>query len=243
MNKNFKRILAYMVDMVIVSIIVYGLTNIKQINFQLENYKKTYKQYEKTVEKYQDLEDEYEDAKEDYEDKLIDKKEYQEKKQVYNDYKATYSNKVKKYNYELSKNSVISTLISIAIIIAYFGIFQFSMGGQTLGKKLMHLKVVKNKEGNLNILNYLIRCVILNGVIANVALLICVGIFNAGDFYNANYIITNAQSVLEIIILIMIFMTADGRGLHDYLAQTKVIEIDKEGKEVEYIPPTKKREE
>ena len=44
MNKNFKRILAYMVDMVIVSIIVYGLTNIKQINFQLENYKKTYKQ-------------------------------------------------------------------------------------------------------------------------------------------------------------------------------------------------------
>ena len=117
------------------------------------------------------------------------------------------------------------------------------MGGQTLGKKLMHLKVVKNKEGNLNILNYLIRCVILNGVIANVALLICVGIFNAGDFYNANYIITNAQSVLEIIILIMIFMTADGRGLHDYLAQTKVIEIDKEGKEVEYIPPTKKREE
>ena len=41
----------------------------------------------------------------------------------------------------------------------------------------------------------------------------------------------------------MIFMTADGRGLHDYLAQTKVIEIDKEGKEVEYIPPTKKREE
>ena len=40
MNKNFKRILAYMIDMVIVSIIVYGLTNIKQINFQLENYKK-----------------------------------------------------------------------------------------------------------------------------------------------------------------------------------------------------------
>ena len=67
MNKNFKRILAYMIDMVIVSIIVYGLTNIKQINFQLENYKKTYKQYEKTVEKYQDLEYEYEDAKEDYE--------------------------------------------------------------------------------------------------------------------------------------------------------------------------------
>lgn len=240
MNKNFKRILAYMIDMVIVSMVVYGLTNIKQINFQLENYNKIYKQYEKTVEKYQDLEDEYEEAKEDYDDKKIEKKEYQAKKQAYNDYKDSYSDKIKKYNYQLSKNSIISTIISIAVILAYFGIFQFSMGGQTLGKKLMHLKVVKNKEGNLNIFNYFIRCIVLNGIIANVALLICVGILNSGDFYSANYIITNVQSVVEIVILIMVFMTTDGRGLHDYLAQTKVIEIDKEGNEVEYIPPTKK---
>ena len=87
--------------------------------------------------------------------------------------------------------------------------------------------------------NYIVRCVILNGVISNIALLICVYIFNYNNYYTANYIITNIASILEVIILMMVFMNKDGRGLHDYLAGTKVIEIDSI-KEVEYIPPKKK---
>ena len=236
MNTRFKRIAAYFIDMVIVSVVVFGLTNIKQINYQYDNHEKVAKEYQVYVDKYEKLENKYENAKEKYKDKKITKKKYNEIKNSYNDYKKGYEKQIKKFNYEISKNSVISTIISIAIVIAYFGIFQFSMNGQTVGKKLMKLKVVKNKEGELTIFNYLIRCAILNGVIINLALIIFVNIFSANDFYMANYVVSNIQSIVEILILIMIFMTSDARGLHDYLAGTKVIDISDKQDEVEYIP-------
>ena len=236
MNTRFKRIAAYFIDMVIVSVVVFGLTNIKQINYQYDNHEKVAKEYQVYVDKYEKLENKYENAKEKYKDKKITKKKYNEIKNSYNDYKKGYEKQIKKFNYEISKNSVISTIISIAIVIAYFGIFQFSMNGQTVGKKLMKLKVVKNKKGELNIFNYLIRCAILNGVIINLALIIFVNIFSANDFYMANYIVSNIQSIVEILILIMIFMTSDARGLHDYIAGTKVIDISNKQDEVEYIP-------
>ena len=236
MNTRFKRIVAYFIDMVIVSVVVFGITNIKQINYQYDNHEKVAKEYQVYVDKYEKLENKYENAKEKYKDKKITKKKYNEIKNSYNDYKKGYEKQIKKFNYEISKNSVISTIISIAIVIAYFGIFQFSMNGQTVGKKLMKLKVVKNKKGELNIFNYLIRCAILNGVIINLALIIFVNIFSANDFYMANYIVSNIQAIVEILILIMIFMTSDARGLHDYLAGTKVIDISDKQDEVEYIP-------
>ena len=39
MNVRFKRIAAYFIDMIIVSVVVFGLTNIKQINYQYDNHR------------------------------------------------------------------------------------------------------------------------------------------------------------------------------------------------------------
>lgn len=243
MTVRFKRIAAYVIDMLIVSVVVFGLTNIKQINYQYDNHEKVSSEYEKYVKKYEKLEDKYNDAKDDYKDKKITKEEYSKIKNEYKDYKSGYERNIKKFNYDLSRNSVIATIISIAVIIAYFGIFQYSLGGQTIGKKLLKLKVVKNKEGSLNVFNYLVRCAILNGVIINILLIVFVNIFDVNNFYMANYVISNIQSIIEILILIMVFMTNDSRGLHDYIAGTKVVEINALGEEInnnkekiEYIP-------
>lgn len=240
MNKNFKRVIAYMIDTILVSIIAFLITNVGPINYQLDNYNKNYKEYEKIVTKYEDLEEKLDEAKEKYEDKEIKKEEYKKVKKEFNDYKDNYMDNVKKYGYKLSKNSIVSSIILISLVIAYFGMFQYFANGQTLGKKIMKLRVVANKEKALNMFNYIVRCVILNGVFSNVALLICVYLCNYNSYYTANYIITNIASIIEIIILMMVFMNKDGRGLHDYLAGTKVIEIDTKGEEVEYIPPVKK---
>ena len=246
MNVRFKRIAAYFIDMIIVSVVVFGLTNIKQINYQYDNHEKVSSEYEKYVKKYEKLEDKYNDANDDYKDKKITKEEYTKIKNEYKDYKSGYEKNIKKFNYDLSRNSVIATIISVAVIIAYFGIFQYSIGGQTIGKKLLKLRVVKNKEGSLNILNFLIRCAILNGVIINILLIVFVNIFNANSFYTANYVVSNIQSIIEILIIIMVFMTNDSRGSHDYIAGTKVVELDvlgndvkKDKEEVEYIPKKK----
>ena len=233
MKTKFKRIAAYMIDMIIVSVIVFGLSNIKQVNYQADNYDRVSKEYQNYVKKYEKVENNYNKAKNDYKEKKINKKQYSDKKNEYNEYKKDYEKKIKKYNYNISKNSVISTIISMAIVIAYFAIFQFSLGGQTLGKKIMKLRVVKAKEKELNIFNYLIRCAILNGVIVNLLLVIFVNTLDVNSFYMANYIVSNIQSIIEIVIIIMIFMTNDSRGLHDYIAGTKVIEIDALGNEID----------
>ena len=52
MSKNFKRLVAYMLDMFLVTAIVFALTNIKQINFQLNDHNKISKQYSEVVKKY-----------------------------------------------------------------------------------------------------------------------------------------------------------------------------------------------
>lgn len=247
MKTRFKRIAAYMIDMIIVSIIVFGLSNVKQINYQSDNYNNISKEYQKYADKYEKVEKKYIDIKKEYKDKKINKKEYNEKKKEYNVYKKEYDKKIKEYNYNISKNSVISTIISIAVVIAYFAIFQYSMGGQTIGKKIMKLKVIKASDGVLTIFNYLIRCAILNGVIINLLLVIFVNTLDINSFYMSNYVVSNIQSIIEIVIIIMVFMTNDSRGLHDYIAGTKVIEIDTSGNEVlndtevEYIPKKKNK--
>ena len=67
-----KRILAYLIDMMIVTILATCLSTFPMIN-------KNYNEYENKVEKYEDKIEPYidfiEDFKEEYEDKKIEKKE------------------------------------------------------------------------------------------------------------------------------------------------------------------------
>ena len=243
MSKNFKRVVAYMLDMLLVTAIVFALTNIKQINFQLTKHDKASKEYSEIVKKYEKEEAKFNKIKKQYDKDKIKKSEYKKAKEKLDNYKKEYANDIKKYNYKLSKTSTFATIMSMCVVILYFGILQYFMNGQTLGKKLMKIRVVKNKEGKLNILNFILRCIILNGIIANILLVTFVYIFNAGDFYNASYIVSNAQSIVEFIILIMIFMTKDNRGLHDYIASTKVVELDLLGNIIENNEEVEKKDD
>ena len=233
MSKNLKRIIAYMLDMFLVTAIVFALTNIKQINVQLTKHNKASKEYSEIVKKYEKEEAKFNKIKKQYDKDKIKKSEYKKAEKKLESYKKEYAENIKKYNYELTMNSVFPTVMSMCVVILYFGILQYFMNGQTLGKKLMKIRVVKNKEGKLNIVNFILRCIILNGVIANIIIVIFVKVLSVNDFYNASYIVSNMQSIIELIILIMIFMTADNRGLHDYIANTKIVEIDSSGNIVE----------
>ena len=243
MSKNLKRIIAYMLDMFLVTAIVFALTNIKQINFQLTKHNKASKEYSEIVKKYEKEEAKFNKVKKKYDKDKIKKSEYKKAEKKLESYKKEYAENIKKYNYELTMNSVFPTVMSMCVVILYFGILQYFMNGQTLGKKLMKIRVVKNKEGKLNIVNFILRCIILNGIIANLLIVLFVYIFNANDFYNASYIVSNAQSIVEFIILIMIFMTKDNRGLHDFIASTRVVELDALGNIIEEVTEDEKIKE
>ena len=112
MKLVFKRLGAYIIDILIVSIITAILSNIGTINYQMDKYMDSYNKAIKVTEKYQ-------------------------KEEIK---KSEYTKEIKKLSYKLEKNSTISTIISIAILLGYFGIFQYSCNGKTLGKRIFKLQ-------------------------------------------------------------------------------------------------------
>lgn len=197
MKLVFKRLGAYIIDILIVSVISALLSNIGSLNYQLDKYVDTYEKIFDVTEKYQNKE-------------LKDK---------------AYKAEIKNLTYTLEKNSTITSIISIACLIGYFGIFQYSQNGRTLGKRIFKLQIVKNKEGNLNLINYLLRSLILNNIIFVVARLILIYTLSKNTYMNTYNYLTNIQAIFQLLIIVSIMISREGKGIHDYIAGTKVIDL------------------
>lgn len=197
MKLTFKRLGAYIIDILIVSVISAILSNIGTINYQLDKYVDTYDKVFELTEKL--------------ENKEIKEKEYEKQ--------------MKNLTYKLDKNSTITSIISIACLIGYFGIFQYSSNGRTLGKRIFKLQIVKNKEGNLNLINYLLRSLILNNIVFIIARLILIYTLTKNTYMNVYNYITNIQAIFQLLIIVSILMSKEGRGIHDFIAGTKVIDL------------------
>lgn len=197
MKLVFKRVGAYIIDILIVSIVSALLSNIGSINYQLDKYVKTYEKIVSVNEKY-------------------------ENKEITED---EYTDKIESLTYTLDKNSTITSIISIACLIGYFGIFQFSQNGRTVGKRVFKLQVKKYNEGNLNIGNYLLRVLILNNVLFNIVRLIFIYTMSKSLYMKSYGYLSNVQLIFQLLIIVSMFMSKENRGIHDLIAGTKVIDL------------------
>ncbi len=100
--------------------------------------------------------------------------------------------------------------------------------GQTLGKKLLKIKVV-NKDGEKpSIWNMLLRSLFIYNIVSALFSIIFVNILSVNTF---TYIYTIVGYVEFFVIIVSFFMVTykkDGKGLHDMIAGTNVIEEVKE---------------
>ncbi len=253
MNKFLQRVIAYVVDILVVSIFATCIANIGFINVQLDDYNKVYNDYAKDNEEYTDFvkdfkkyykdekitEEETEKLKKNYEtyygfvekkydDKKITDKEYDE---ILEDVQDEYNVMYEDYYYQIKKYSIVTNIIYIVVILAYFVGFQLLTNGQTLGKKIMKLKVASTKNnGKVKPIQYFIRALILYNTIFYLVNILIVLFVSKGSSYNVFYVFRLLQNVIEWIILFMIAMNQDGRGLHDYLASTVVVGVNEEVK-------------
>ncbi len=189
----FKRLIAYFIDMLIVVVASSMLASISYLNPQLDKYNEIYESFEETAKEYND--------------KKIEMSEYQ--------------NKIKEYNYDLDRNSIVSSSISIILITIYFVIFQKYNNGQTLGKKLMKIKI----ESNASIGKYLIRSLILYNLGINLIKILFVLLLSKENYMLASNILYVGALIIETTIVIMVCTRKDNRGLHDLAAGTNVIEV------------------
>lgn len=212
-----KRFIAYAIDILIVSMISSLITSNTLINKDFKKYMDTYEKYEEIVDKYEDDKEALQEALE-YE--AITGDEYDVKLEKLND---SFNEDNVSYNYKLIKLSIVSTIVSMLVILLYFVVIQYYFNGQTVGKKIMKLRVVSNSSKKLNILNYLFRSLILNSVLINTLSIIMVIVLSKNDYLIYNEIIYVVNYIMEMAIIFMMGFTKDNRGLQDYVANTKVI--------------------
>lgn len=187
-----KRVIAYLVDFFIISVLVSFVTMFIPADSNTKNL-------------YKDLEQ----LNTDLSENKIESKEYYEK--------AT------EINYYISKDNVIVNLISIIIYILYFVIYQVYNNGQTLGKKLLKIRVKKSKDEVLTINTLLVRALILYGIGFNIINLILILLLKKNAFICINTILGYIQYAIIIIIIFMVIFRKDGRGLHDIISGTVVV--------------------
>ncbi len=196
MKKLLKRLVAFIIDMFIVIIISETLSRIDFINIYKDKYQEEYAQY---IELYNDA--------------LEEKVTLEE-----------YNEKAVTYNYNLGKLSIISSTIYIVITISYFVGFNCLYQGQTIGKRILRIRIISSKDSNVRLWQYILRIVLLTGIFSNVVLILSVLFMNENIYYNISYFVNVFEYILQLVIIITTIINKNGRGLHDIICQTTVVE-------------------
>lgn len=202
MNNEVKfstRFVAYLLDILLIYIVAGFLLNTRLIN---PNYDK----YMDTQEKYTEL---VENASEENMNVLTD-----EFKDIF---------------YDLNKYGVAYNIATLTLLLLYFGVFQKFNNGQTLGKKIMKIKVVDNKDGNnVSLLKFIIRTIPMQFIyIGSVLTLllnsILVYILNDTKFLYAYSLIVTIVGIINIVSFLFIIFRKDKRSVSDLIVNTKVV--------------------
>ena len=195
---KLKRLLAYVIDILLVGFIASAISSIEVINPYYDNYIEAYEKYSKELDNLN-------------EDNVFDKIKSEE-------FVLDYQN--------VLKYGVYSSVISITCYILYFEGFQKWNKNQTVGKKLMRLKVVnKNNKDDVRMWQYILRTIIVYNLLFNSLNVVVSYVFENELFFTISIITSIMGYVITYVGYIMILFRKDGCGLHDLVSGTKVVEV------------------
>ena len=151
---------------------------------------------------------------------------YDEMLNYYSEYDPTNLEQTEKLldlQYQYSKEPIPTTAISLIITIGYFVVFQYLNNGQSIGKKLLKIRIVGKDNSKVNIMQIFIRSIFIYQIILSITDLIIIYTLNKTDYLNIYGILTWINSIFIIISALFILYRKDKRGLHDFMAKTYVV--------------------
>lgn len=200
MNKsNFgKRLVAYILDAIIVSLIFSFLTMFIKESNNLIN-----------------LNNQLNTISENFINKTITMKEY------FNQYSSI--------EYLVNKEMFLQNLFSLILMIGYFVILPYYYNGQTIGKKMMKIKIVK-EDDKLTINDLALRSLIANGIAMTFIELALIFLIKDTAYFITISILSFIQFLLVITSIFMILYRKDKKALHDIVCKTLVVDENLEVK-------------
>ena len=127
--------------------------------------------------------------------------------------------------YKLTRDTGILTLITILLEVIYFVVYQLANKGQTIGKKIMKIKVI-SEDGDLDMNQMIYRSLLSSFILVNIITFMAL-LFTSKDVYFVIALfVQGIQYLLIFISIIMIINKNNGCAIHDKLAHTMVIKAN-----------------
>ena len=213
MNKYvYRRISAFLIDVFLVTFVSTIFSSISYVNPFIENYKVAY--------------DEYREIYKSESESVLTNPTI---KNV-----VDYSNKMSKQIYKIDYSMLFNNIYYLVFSFLYFVLFAYFTNGQTLGKKLFKLKVVRQDGEKVKLSNLMLRTLLSGSsifmgvnIIVVIQLLLLMIPRNQAYFY-AILFSSMISYIIEIIGLVLLF-SKEHRSLDDIIGSTKVID------EVKYV--------
>ncbi len=124
-----------------------------------------------------------------------------------------------------SKETIVISLISIVVTVGYFGTFAYYRNGQTIGKKMMQIKVVNEDGKEASHMQMIFRTLVIKGALSSLITTIML-MFITVNQYPLILAVDSVQSLILMISIFTVIFRKDKKGLHDMWFKTKVIAIN-----------------
>lgn len=187
----FKRVGAYLIDIILVLIVASLIGNILPKD---NNYEKLLEEQTTIMQKYMD-------------------------KEIDSD---TYMEGINNVSYDIAKTNWTNNAITLVLYVFYFIVFQFIQKGQTVGKKIMNIRL-KSKNGDLKIGQVILRSGIIDSIFLTFLTLIGIKFLNKEVYLLFDEIVSLVLYKFILISAFMIIYRKDKDGLHDIITKTEVV--------------------
>ncbi len=135
----------------------------------------------------------------------------------------TYVDEVKGISYQLSQKQGVVSLVTLFLAVLYFIVYQYYNDGQTIGKKLMKIKVVSSTDKEITMNSFIFRSLIVNSILVDMISFAIVIFGNETAYFYGVAICGIIKYTLLLICGFMVMWSKSGMGLHDRIAHTTVV--------------------
>ena len=126
--------------------------------------------------------------------------------------------------YENQKSSIINLSVTTILTIGYFVVFQYMNNGQTLGKKLLKLRVVDAKNQKpISIFRGLIRSTFILNIFSGVLNIVFLYTLSKNSYFISYGTVYLIEWLFIVVTVFFVIYRKDGRGLHDMMTNSLVI--------------------
>lgn len=136
-----------------------------------------------------------------------------------------YLSKYKDYMYDYQNSSKIISGITIVLYIGYFIVFQYLNKGQTIGKKIMKIKIVNKDKKELSLKSIIIRSLLITEIIPMIFGVLLLPLLSKGIYSFVYLLLAALLEIFMIITAMFIIYRQDHLSLHDMIAKTNVVDI------------------